>query len=144
MVGMVHSVMMTIRSEGPMTPAMRKKLLDREVTWDEIAEKDRPLYERAREAEWDCWLRFGSVRVCTEEESKRILQNVPRRQILGTDFKYKDKNAALRSQENPLDIKAKARLCVQASREPMAASGEVKLDSPTVQRTGVLIFWQIL
>ena len=56
----VQEVMLTIRNNGPMTEAMRKKLLDREVTWDEIAEKDRPLFEEARQAEWDCWLKFGS------------------------------------------------------------------------------------
>ena len=54
------------------------------------------------------------------------------------------KNAALRSVGNPLPIRAKARLCAQASGEPMALNGLLKLDSPTVQRVGVIIFLQLM
>jgi len=59
-------------------------------------------------------------------------------------FVYKDKNAALRMLQTPLPVKAKARLCAQRSREPLAMSGQVKLDSPTVQRVGVMVFLQLL
>ena len=42
----------------------------------------------------------------------------------------------------PLPLKAKARICAQASHEPLARMGLVKLDSPTVQRVGVMLFLQ--
>eukprot|EP00969_Alexandrium_andersonii_P335218 14815089-Alexandrium_andersonii.AAC.1 len=114
---------------------MRKKLLDRDVTWGEIPDSDKPLYEKAREAEWGSWMKFKCVRVCTEKGS----DDVRRRgraggQILGADFKYKDKNSAMRTEENQLPAKAKARLCVQGQMEAGALSGRVKLDAPAVQR----------
>ena len=65
------------------------------------------------------------------------------RRIIRLRFVYRDKNASLRTPQMPLPIKAKARLCAQASREPLAMMGQLKLDSPTVQRVGINIFLQI-
>jgi len=42
-----------------------------------------------------------------------------------------------------LPVKAKARLCAQGSREPLAMAGMAKLDSPTVQRVGIMVFLQL-
>ena len=42
-----------------------------------------------------------------------------------------------------LPVAAKARLCAQASHEPLANQGLIKLDSPTVHRVGVMIFLQL-
>lgn len=40
----------------------------------------------------------------------------------------------------PLEIKPKARLCVQGQFDPDCASGEVKVDSPTIQHTSLMVF----
>ena len=39
---------------------------------------------------------------------------------------------------------ARARLCAQAYDEPLAKAGLVKVDAPTVQRVGVMIFCQLV
>ena len=41
-------------------------------------------------------------------------------------------------------IKAKARLCAQAFNEPLAKAGLIKVDAPTVQRVGVMLFLQLI
>ena len=58
-------------------------------------------------------------------------------------MKLKDKNAALRTPENRLPLKAKARLCVQGQHDPDAKLGTVKTDAPTVQRSGFHAFLQL-
>ena len=40
-------------------------------------------------------------------------------------------------------MKTKAHLCAQAYDEPVAKAGLVKVDSPTVQRMGVMVFLQL-
>ena len=44
----------------------------------------------------------------------------------------------------PLAVKAKARLCAQAFNEPLARAGLIKVDSPTIQRVGIMIFLQLI
>ena len=43
-----------------------------------------------------------------------------------------------------LPDKAKARIRAQASRGPMAMAGKIKVDSPTVQRVGIMLFLQVM
>ena len=85
------------------------------------------------------WLREGPL---SRREADVIRRTVDPKRIVKLRFVYRDKNAPLRTKQLPLPVKAKARLCAQASREPMAKNGVLKLDSPTVQRVGVMVFLQ--
>ena len=58
-------------------------------------------------------------------------------------MKLKDKNASLRSAQNPLPVAAMARLCAQGQFDPDARRGLLKTDAPTVQRCGFYVFLQL-
>ena len=103
-----------------------------------------PLYHEAEKTEWKSFQDSKSVRVITGDVVTKILETIDPRRIIQLRFVYRDKNASIRTPQNKLPIKAKARLCAQASREPLAMEGKLKLDSPTVQRLGITIFLQHL
>jgi hypothetical protein len=126
------------------TEQVKKNMLDREVPFNEIPPEHQKDYIEAEKKEWSTWRRTGCVRILSEKESEHVRRTVPTSRVMRLRFVYKDKNAALRTPQAPLPVKAKARLCAQGSREPLAMSGQVKLDSPTVQRVGVMVFLQLL
>ncbi len=84
------------------------------------------------------------VEVIHPAKAKEVMKRIPRSLLIKLRFVYRDKNTALRTVQTPLPIKAKARLCAQGSREPLAMRGALKLDSPTVQRTGLMVFLQLV
>mmetsp|Transcript_55091 Transcript_55091/g.123685 ORF Transcript_55091/g.123685 Transcript_55091/m.123685 type:complete len:701 (+) Transcript_55091:3-2105(+) len=138
------SVMATIRADKPLTKKMEKKMLDKEMIWEEIPECDRPLFTAAHNKEWSQWQETGCVRVLTMEESMQVRATVPRERILPSDMKYRDKNASFRTPQNQLPVRAKARLCVAGQHEPDARRGLSKTDAPTVQRASLMIFLQMV
>ena len=58
-------------------------------------------------------------------------------------FAYRDEDVSVLTPQVPLPVKAKARLCAQAFDEPLAKAGLIKVDSPTVQRMGIMMFLQL-
>ena len=104
---------------------------------------DLPSYLKAEEAEWEVWQKQRSVRICSLQESKELIRVVEPARIIGLRFVFRDKNASVRTPQVPLPFKAKARLCAQSWHEPCAKAGLIKVDAPTVQRVGVMLFVQI-
>ena len=139
-----HVAMLAQRQNGVMTDKLRKKMLDREIPYKDIPQKDAELYNEAERKEWSSWSKTGCVRVVPPAESQRIRKCTDPRRIIRLRFVYRDKNSSLRTPQTSLPVSAKARLCAQASREPLAMAGLIKLDSPTVQRIGVMIFVQLV
>jgi len=137
-------VAQTVNKPRVLTEKIKKKLLDKEVPFDQIPERDRELYQKAEEKEWAEWIRRGSVRVMSLAESNLVNRTVERARIIGLRFVYRDKNASIRTPQTPLPVMAKARLCAQAYDEPLAKAGLIKVDAPTVQRVGVMIFLQVM
>ena len=125
-----------------LTEKLKKKMLDKEVPYSQIPEKDLPLYHKAEEKEWDSWRDSESVRVVKGEDAKHVSETIDPARIISLRFVYRDNNASVRTPQNCLPVAAKARLCAQASKEPLAMAGKIKLDSPTVQRIGITIFLQ--
>ena len=125
------------------TDKVKKKMMDKEIPFSQIPPKNLPLYIKAEEAEWEEWQKQGSVRVCSLQESKEVNREVEPARIIGLRFVYRDKNASVRTPQVDLPVKAKARLCAQAWNEPLAKAGLIKVDAPTVQRVGVMIFFQV-
>ena len=122
---------------------LEKKQLDKEVPYSQIDPRHRSLYHEAERKEWSSWTKNGSVRIVKGGEAKGIRSRIHKSKIIRLRFVYRDKNASIRTPQVPLPVKAKARLCAQASREPLAMMGLLKLDSPTVQRVGIGIFVQV-
>ena len=73
-----------------------------------------------------------------------IYRDTPSTRFINLRFVYRDKNASIRTPQVWLPVKAKARICAQGFTEPMAKAGLVKLDSPTVQRVGIMVFLQLV
>ena len=112
--------------------------------YNQIPPADRELYHLAEAKEWAGWRANGSVRILSTQESEKVRQTTDPRRIIRLRFVYRDKNSSIRTPQTPLPIKAKARLCAQASGEPLAQAGLIKLDSPTVQRLGLMVFLQAM
>ena len=87
----------------------------------------------------------GSVKIHSLVEAAKILQQVPRERRLHSRFAYRNKNAGLLDPAgNPLPVKSKARLVVQGQHCPDNAQGLVIIDAPTVHRTKVSVFLQLV
>ena len=114
------------------------------MPFSQIPPEHVPLYEEAEQREWASWVECGCVRVVFPDEAQQVLAQVDPRRVIGLRFVYRDKNSAIRTAGKPAEVKAKARLCAQASSEPGAVQGLVKLDSPTAQRLGVMLFIQFV
>ena len=123
-----------------MTEKLKKKMLDKEVPYKDIPVKDLDKYHEAESKEWQDWMKNKSVKILKGADAKQVIATTDPRRIINLRFVYRDKNASIRTPQTPLPVRAKARLCAQASREPTAMEGLAKLDSPTVQRVGMMIF----
>ena len=125
-----------------MTLARRKaqKALDKEVPFSRIPEQDMEAYMGAERKEWQSWLDYDAVEVVPPEQAQAVLEKSKER-VLKSRYVYRNKNAGLVDKEGkPLPLKPKARLCVAGQHCPDCASGEVKVDSPTVQHATLLTF----
>ena len=122
---------------------IKKKMLDKEIPYREIPPKDLDLYHKAEEKEWQDWIKNKSVKIIKGQEAKTLSRTFDPDRLINLRFVYRDKNASVRTPQTWLPVKAKARLCAQGSKEPLAKAGMVKLDSPTVQRIGIMIFLQL-
>jgi hypothetical protein len=89
---------------------LRKKALDREVPFHMIPRKDIKLYEQAERKEWKSWQDLRCVEVVPPARARELLARIPKSRIIRLRFVYKDKNAALRTEQTPLPVRAKARL----------------------------------
>ena len=123
---------------------IKKKMLDKEIPYKEIPPKDLYLYHEAETKEWDDWIKNKSVRIVKGKEVQDIYRDTPPTRFINLRFVYRDKNASIRTPQVWLPVKAKARICAQGFTEPMAKAGLVKLDSPTVQRVGIMVFLQLV
>ena len=137
-----NQVMAVQRNVGILSPKLQKKLLDREIPYRQLPTKDLELYHEAEIREWKDWVKNECVEIVPPEQAEEIRKTTDANRIIRIRYVYRDKNASVRTPQMPLPVKAKARLCAQASKEPLAASGALKLDSPTVQRIGIMIFLQ--
>ena len=117
-----------------------QKALDKEIPYSKIPETHKEQYKLAEAKEWQSWLDYQATEALSLEETKGVLERVPER-VLKSRFVYRNKNAGLiDSNGKPLEVKAKARLCVQGQNDPDCMTGEVKLDAPTVQHATFLTF----
>ena len=118
-------------------------MLDKEVPYNQIPPQHMELYLAAEVKEWRDWLKNECIEIVYPEDAAKVRNEINPNRIIRLRFVYRDKNASVRTPQMPLPVKAKARLCAQASKEPLAMQGLLKLDSPTVQRVGIMIFLQV-
>ena len=104
------------------TERTKRKQQEKEIKWKDITDKDRPLYDEARQKQWGEHLKYNAVRVLSQEQTSIIYRTIDRSRILFSRFAYRDKNAGMRNTQVDVPIKAKARLYRRA-RRPRPASG---------------------
>ena len=117
-----------------------QKALDKEIPFSKIPKEHMNAFLKAEEKEWQSWVDYDAVEVLSLTESQAVRRDHPER-IIRSRYVYRDKNAGLLDEHgNKMAVKAKARLCVQGQNCPDCASGNVKLDAPTVQHSSLLMF----
>ena len=117
-----------------------KKMLDKEIPYDKIGNEDKAAFDQAIQKEWDSWLRYESCKILSVDESQEVEKQNPRR-ILPSRLVLRNKHAGLVDvQGKPLPMKAKARLCIAGHLCPDAATGELQVDSPTIERISTMVF----
>ena len=117
-----------------------KRMMEKEIPFDMIPSSERELYRAAEEKEWQSWFDYNSCEVLSLEDSKRIERERPDR-VLPSRYVFRNKNAGLKDPKGePLPVKAKARLCLQGHLCPDSKSGQVQVDSPTIERVSTMIF----
>lgn len=117
-----------------------KKMLDKEIPIDKISDEHWPSYQEAIDKEWKSWMDYQSCDVLSIDESSKVEKEQHDR-ILPSRFVLRDKNAGLKAPDGtPMPLKAKARLCLAGHLCPDSMSGELQLDSPTIERLSTMIF----
>ena len=124
-----------------------RRMMVKEIPYEKIPSEDRQLYLQAELKEWSSWKEFESCEILSPEQSEEIMRTKPDR------FVYRNKHAGLLDpqghplhaglldpQGHPLPTKAKARLCLQRHLCPDSLSGQLQVDSPTIERVSTLIF----
>ena len=120
--------------------AKLRRMIEKEIPYEKIPPKDVEMYLQAEQNEWDSWKQFESCEVLSPEQSEEVLRTKPDR-VLPSRFVYRNKHAGLVDTKGvPLPVKAKARLCLQGHLCPDSMSGQLQVDSPTVERVSTMIF----
>ena len=118
----------------------QKRMMDKEVPYDKIAQHEKELYRQAEEKEWGAWVEYGTVSELSPEESENIRRNKPQL-IVRSRMVYRNKHAGLLDDEGQaLPTKAKARLCALGQFAPGVVEALTLVDSPTVQRISTFFF----
>ena len=87
---------------------------------------------------------YESCEILSPEESARI-EKERTEGILPSRYVFRDKNAGLLGPDRePLPVKAKARLCLQGHLCPDSRTGQVQVDSPTIERVSTMIFLHLV
>ena len=121
-----------------------KRMMEKEIPYDMIPHQDRELYKAAEEKEWQPWVDYNSCKILSLEESRQVEQERPDR-VLPSKYVFRSKNAGLKDTNgDPLPVKAKARLCLQGHLCPDSKSGQVQVDSPTIERVSTMIFLHLV
>ena len=117
-----------------------KKMLEKEIPFEKIPQDQLPMYMAALEKEWSSWKQYDSCEVLSREESRRV-EDEERDRILPSRFVFRNKHAGLKDpMGNDLPVKPKARLCLQGHLCPDSQSGQLQVDSPTVERVSTMMF----
>ena len=74
---------------------VKKKMMDREASWEELPPSHRRLYEEAEIIEWVDWRTRGSVRICSGADSELVRRAVEEARIIGLRCVYREKNASI-------------------------------------------------
>ena len=88
----------------------------KEFTWRQMTAEEKVEFRKAAAQAWDVWDENDAVEVLSPEESDRVRQRLRMNQeygkILTPRFVFTDKHSGLRTAQNPLLLKARARIFI--------------------------------
>ena len=133
----------TVSNEKGVAKTKLKRMLEKEIPYDRIPEAERELCQEAEDKEWGSWLEYDSCEILSLEESMRG-EREEKSRILPSRYVFRNKHAGLVDEQGcPLPVKAKARLCLAGHLCPDSLSGQVQVDSPTIERVSTMLFLRL-
>ena len=130
----------TVALEKGVAKTKLKRMLEKEIPYERIPEDERGLYKEAEDKEWGSWLEYDSCEILSLEESMRV-EKEEKSRVLPSRYVFRNKHAGLVDEKGcPLPVKAKARLCLAGHLCPDSLSGQVQVDSPTIERVSTMLF----
>ena len=110
----------------------------KEYQWGKMTSRERELWTKAAEKGWKAYVENEAVSILGPRESASIRRQLAQKgeldRILVPRFVLTDKADGPRSEANPMDIDASARLVVPGFKDRANLDGEVRRDAPTGAR----------
>ncbi|CAE7278587.1 unnamed protein product, partial [Symbiodinium necroappetens] len=110
----------------------------KEYNWGRMSEHEKRLWSKAAEKGWQAYLENDAVRILDAKESSAVRKQLAAKgeldRILVPRFVLTDKADGLRSENNPLEVEASARLVAPGFKDRANLNGEVRRDAPTGAR----------
>ncbi|CAE7410514.1 unnamed protein product, partial [Symbiodinium sp. CCMP2456] len=110
----------------------------REFQWSKMDNESRTAFQKAAEDQWAKWVDNEALEPIPPKEAdvvrKRLASQGKLGEMLVLRFVLTDKNSALSTKENPLPLKANARLVVPGYRDSSYLAGKLQTDAPTASR----------
>jgi len=113
------------------------KTARREIKWKQIPEEQKEAFRQAAAVGWQVQLDNDAFQVIPEPEATRIKSRLKAsgqlHKILVPRFVFTDKNDGVRSESNPMPLRANARLVIPGYQDETAYG--LRKDAPTATRT---------
>jgi len=120
----------------------------REFQWSKMDNESRTAFQKAAEDQWAKWVDNEALEPIPPKEAdvvrKRLASQGKLGEILVPRFVLTDKNSALSTKENPLPLKANARLVVPGYRDSSYLAGKLQTDAPTASRVAFFMLLSIV
>ena len=120
----------------------------KEFQWSKLDEKQRAAFQKAAEDQWSKWVDNEALEPIPPGEAAKIRAELAREKklddILVPRFVLTDKNSPLSTKENPLPLKANARLVVPGYRDRTYLAGKLQTDAPTASRTAFFLLLSVV
>ena len=117
------------------------------MSWNEMTDEVKDKFRDAAQDQWGKWVENQAIEVLGPAESKAILQELYRKneenKVLKPRFVLTDKNSSLRTEDNPLPLKANARIVVPGFKDLANLRGELRKDAPTGSRLGQHVLFAV-
>ena len=119
----------------------------KEYQWSKMSEHQKKLWGEAAVTGWKAYIDNSAVEVLSLHESSRIRKELSRRgeldRILVPRFVLTDKHDGLRTETNPLPVKASSRLVVPGFKDRTNLEGQLRRDAPTGSRNAQHILFSV-
>ena len=108
----------------------------KEFHWKQMSAEEKEAFTKAAKEAWSVWEENDAIEILSEEESamvrKRVAANREDGRVLTPRYVFTDSHESLRTKENPLPLKARARVIVPGYKDVFSFA--LRKDAPTGSR----------